>query len=81
MRDLGAVGEHVRAVFLALAPPVLEEPRLGELAGVGERFDGETADVVDGFVELGDLGAGEGVAVLLRVNLGVVEDFVTMGEG
>ena len=57
---------------------MLEEPLFGELAGVGEQFDGEAADVVDGFVELGDLGGGEGVAVLFRVDLGVVEDFVAV---
>ena len=40
-------------------------------------FDGEAADVVDGFVELLDLCWGEGVGVLFWVNTGVVEEFVT----
>ena len=55
---------------------MLEQPGLGELAGVGERGDGEGADVVEGGVQLGDLRGGEGVAVLFGVDVRVVEDFV-----
>ena len=59
---------------------MFEEPSFGELAGVGQCVDGEGADVVEGGVKLRDLHRGEGVAVLFRMDFGVIEDFVTFGS-
>lgn len=39
--------------------------------------DGEGADVVEGGMELMDLGGGESVAVLFWVDMGVVEYLIT----
>ena len=55
MFDLGAVREHVRTVLFAFPPPMLEKPLFGKLARVGQSLDGQTANVVNGFVKLRDL--------------------------
>lgn len=51
---------------------MLEEPVVRELLRVCEDIDGSRADIVDRRVEFLNLILGERVAVLLRVDLGVV---------
>lgn len=41
-------------------------------------FDSEATDVVDGLVELCDLGGGKCVGVLFGVDAGVVEDLISV---
>ncbi len=55
---------------------MLEEPLFWKLAGVCEKFDRQAADILYGFVELLDLGGRECIAVLLGVDLGVIENLV-----
>ena len=55
---------------------MLEEPFFREFTRVGKRLDGETADIMDGLVELGYLCIGECVAILFGVDASIVHYLV-----
>jgi hypothetical protein len=63
--------------FLALSPAEVEQPVLGKLIRVSQLVDCQLADVAYRLVELLDLFITEIVAVLLRMNFGVVENLVS----
>lgn len=51
---------------------MLEEPVLRELLRVCKNIQGRRTDIMDLFVEFLDLVVVQGVAILLRVNLGMI---------
>lgn len=51
---------------------MLEKPVFGKFARVSKAVDSKSADVLDGFVKLFDLGRRERVGILFRVNVGIV---------
>jgi hypothetical protein len=59
-------------ILLSLAPSMLEEPVLRELLRVCKNIQGRRTDIMDLFVEFLDLVVVQGVAILLRVNLGMI---------
>ena len=71
-----SVRQGARSVLLALPPAVIEQPLFGELCGVAESIYGGLADVKDRRVQLFQLCSAEYVAVLLRVQLGMIQDLI-----
>lgn len=59
-------------VLFPLAPSMLEKPVLRKFLGIGQNIKGSRAYIVDRGMQLLYLIIREGVAILLRVNLGMI---------
>jgi hypothetical protein len=60
----------------ALAPTMVEDPIIGKFVRISKFIDSCLTDVSDRFVQLVDLLVVELVTILLRVQLGLVENLI-----